>query len=154
MRRRKGEKALRQRESLTYKVTLVRFVVCSSREQTEFEKSLWCIYTLQVYNLLIKFSRTLFQSKWNHNVVDYYNSKYIYYNNRLIRMFSTGVGVAMVTVSLIVCIYYNVIMSYTIYYMFASISEVVPWSICDPAWANMSTCYVRSMTGYKMVILL
>ncbi|KAK7574237.1 hypothetical protein V9T40_011428 [Parthenolecanium corni] len=56
-----------------------------------------------------------------------------------------GVGVAMVTVSLIVCIYYNVIMSYTIYYMFASISEVVPWSICDPAWANMTTCYVRSM---------
>lgn len=62
-----------------------------------------------------------------------------------------GVGVAMVTVSLIVCIYYNVIMSYTIYYMFASISEVVPWSICDPEWANMSTCYVRSMTANKTV---
>lgn len=63
----------------------------------------------------------------------------------------TGVGVAMVTVSLIVCIYYNVIMSYTIYYMYASISEVVPWSICDPAWANMTTCYVRSMGVNKTV---
>lgn len=64
---------------------------------------------------------------------------------------STGVGVAMVTVSLIVCIYYNVIMSYTIYYMVASVSSIVPWSICDPEWANMSTCYVRSMTSADKV---
>lgn len=35
--------------------------------------------------------------------------------------------------------------------MFASISEVVPWSICDPAWANMTTCYVRSMGVNKTV---
>nr|XP_018907731.1 PREDICTED: sodium- and chloride-dependent glycine transporter 1-like [Bemisia tabaci] len=54
-----------------------------------------------------------------------------------------GVGVAMVTVSLIVCIYYNVIMSYTIHYMIASFSSEVPWSKCDPAWADMHSCYVR-----------
>lgn len=35
--------------------------------------------------------------------------------------------------------------------MYASISEVVPWSICDPAWANMTTCYVRSMGVNKTV---
>ena len=54
-----------------------------------------------------------------------------------------GVGCAMVTVSLIVCIYYNVIMSYTVYYMVSSFSSEVPWSKCDPSWADMSTCYVR-----------
>ena len=54
-----------------------------------------------------------------------------------------GVGCAMVTVSLIVCIYYNVIMSYTVYYMVSSFASEVPWSKCDPTWADMSTCYVR-----------
>jgi len=54
-----------------------------------------------------------------------------------------GVGCAMVTVSLIVCIYYNVIMSYTVYYVVSSFSSEVPWSKCDPSWADVSTCYVR-----------
>jgi Sodium:neurotransmitter symporter family len=54
-----------------------------------------------------------------------------------------GVGCGMVTVSLIVCIYYNVIMSYTLHYMGASLSSEVPWAKCDPEWANMDTCYVR-----------
>ncbi|XP_026678952.1 sodium- and chloride-dependent glycine transporter 2-like [Diaphorina citri] len=58
-----------------------------------------------------------------------------------------GVGVAMVTVSLIVCIYYNVIMSYTLYYMFSSLQFDVPWSKCDPEWADMSTCYVRGVNS-------
>ncbi|CAH1389578.1 unnamed protein product [Nezara viridula] len=53
------------------------------------------------------------------------------------------VGCAMITVSLIVCIYYNVIMSYTVFYMVASFDSEVPWSKCDPAWADMATCYVR-----------
>uniref|UniRef100_A0A8D8YPX1 Transporter n=1 Tax=Cacopsylla melanoneura TaxID=428564 RepID=A0A8D8YPX1_9HEMI len=60
-----------------------------------------------------------------------------------------GVGVAMVTVSLIVCIYYNVIMSYTVYYMFSSLQFEVPWSKCDPEWADMSTCYVRDVNTRK-----
>ncbi|KAJ1524970.1 hypothetical protein ONE63_009822 [Megalurothrips usitatus] len=55
-----------------------------------------------------------------------------------------GVGCAMVTVSLVVCIYYNVIMSYTVYYMVASFAKEVPWAKCDPAWANMTTCYTRT----------
>ncbi|XP_034255011.1 sodium-dependent proline transporter-like isoform X1 [Thrips palmi] len=58
-----------------------------------------------------------------------------------------GVGCAMVTVSLVVCIYYNVIMSYTVYYMVASFASEVPWSKCDPAWADMATCYVRNTEG-------
>jgi SNF family Na+-dependent transporter len=62
---------------------------------------------------------------------------------RLLLVHVSGVGCAMVTVSLIVCIYYNVIMSYTVHYMVSSFASEVPWSKCDPMWADMSTCYVR-----------
>ncbi|XP_014662713.1 PREDICTED: sodium-dependent proline transporter-like [Priapulus caudatus] len=53
-----------------------------------------------------------------------------------------GVGAAMVMVSLIVAIYYNVIMSYTLYYMFASMQKVLPWTTCNNEW-NTKYCYVR-----------
>ncbi|XP_039287261.1 sodium-dependent proline transporter [Nilaparvata lugens] len=58
-----------------------------------------------------------------------------------------GVGCAMVMVSIMVCIYYNVIMSYTVHYMVSSFASEVPWSKCDPAWADMATCYVRGDTN-------
>ncbi|XP_076319918.1 sodium- and chloride-dependent glycine transporter 2-like isoform X6 [Tachypleus tridentatus] len=55
-----------------------------------------------------------------------------------------GVGFAMVTVSLIIVIYYNVVMSYTIFYMASIFQYEVPWSRCDPLWANNTNCHVRS----------
>uniref|UniRef100_A0AAQ6AQB3 Transporter n=1 Tax=Amphiprion ocellaris TaxID=80972 RepID=A0AAQ6AQB3_AMPOC len=42
-----------------------------------------------------------------------------------------GVGVAMVMVTLIVSIYYNVIIAYSLYYMFASMQFPLPWSSCS-----------------------
>jgi SNF family Na+-dependent transporter len=45
-----------------------------------------------------------------------------------------GVGFAMCTLSLIVAIYYNVVMAYCLYYMFASFTSVLPWQTCDPNW--------------------
>ncbi|XP_037304232.1 sodium- and chloride-dependent neutral and basic amino acid transporter B(0+) [Pungitius pungitius] len=41
-----------------------------------------------------------------------------------------GVGVAMVMVTMIVSIYYNVIIAYSLYYMFASFQSPLPWSSC------------------------
>uniref|UniRef100_A0A8D0CS76 Transporter n=1 Tax=Sander lucioperca TaxID=283035 RepID=A0A8D0CS76_SANLU len=41
-----------------------------------------------------------------------------------------GVGVAMVMVTLIVSVYYNVIIAYSLYYMFASFQSPLPWSSC------------------------
>lgn len=41
-----------------------------------------------------------------------------------------GIGVAQCIVSLIVAIYYNVIMAYCLYYIFASFTTTVPWSYC------------------------
>lgn len=53
-----------------------------------------------------------------------------------------GVGFAMCTLSLIVAIYYNVVMGYCLHYMFASFTSVLPWSSCDPSWgADLESCY-------------
>jgi len=54
-----------------------------------------------------------------------------------------GVGVAMVMISLLVSIYYNVIMAYCLHYLFNSMRGVLPWTQCDSSWADLR-CYVRS----------
>ncbi|XP_028970013.1 sodium- and chloride-dependent neutral and basic amino acid transporter B(0+)-like [Esox lucius] len=46
-----------------------------------------------------------------------------------------GVGVAMVVVSTLVGIYYNVIIAYSLYYLFASFQFPLPWSDCFD-WSN------------------
>lgn len=55
-----------------------------------------------------------------------------------------GVGFAMVCVSMVVAVYYNVIMAYTIYYTASTFQSEVPWARCDPLWANTTPCFVRS----------
>jgi len=47
-----------------------------------------------------------------------------------------GVGLAQCVVSLIVAIYYNVVMSYCLYYIFASFATEVPWATCNSDWFN------------------
>jgi len=53
-----------------------------------------------------------------------------------------GVGVAMVILSLIVSIYYNVIMAYCLHYLFNSLRSSLPWSTCG-AWSDRR-CYERA----------
>ncbi|XP_013404985.1 sodium- and chloride-dependent glycine transporter 1 [Lingula anatina] len=48
----------------------------------------------------------------------------------------TGVGYGMVIVSGLVAIYYNMIIGWSLYYLFASFTSVLPWDHCDPAWAS------------------
>ena len=52
-----------------------------------------------------------------------------------------GIGFAMCTLSLIVAIYYNVIMAYCLHYMFASFATTLPWASCtDDCWdADVTT---------------
>ncbi|XP_067660398.1 sodium- and chloride-dependent glycine transporter 1-like [Haliotis asinina] len=53
-----------------------------------------------------------------------------------------GIGVAMVTISGMVCIYYNVVIMYAIYYMFVSFVSLdgsVPWGSCGNPW-NTNAC--------------
>ena len=57
-----------------------------------------------------------------------------------------GVGVAMVIISLIVSIYYNVIMAYSIIYVGASFRGVtgeLPWSYCGDWWGADENCVAR-----------
>ncbi|XP_033124324.1 sodium- and chloride-dependent glycine transporter 2-like [Anneissia japonica] len=49
------------------------------------------------------------------------------------------VGYGMVMVSFLVCIYYNVIITYTIYYLFSSFTKKLPWIGCDNDW-NTDFC--------------
>ncbi|KAK3100064.1 hypothetical protein FSP39_014142 [Pinctada imbricata] len=45
-----------------------------------------------------------------------------------------GIGVSMALISLIVAIYYNVIMAYTLFYFFSSMQTNLPWMECKDEW--------------------
>uniref|UniRef100_A0A8C9QVB0 Transporter n=1 Tax=Scleropages formosus TaxID=113540 RepID=A0A8C9QVB0_SCLFO len=69
-----------------------------------------------------------------------------------------GVGVTMVLVSTMVAVYYNVIVGYSIYYMFASFSSPLPWSTCSEkncstTLMGMSTHHFRLSYHIKPVLL-
>jgi len=62
---------------------------------------------------------------------------------------STGVGVGMLVVSLIVAIYYNVIMAYSIIYVGVSFRGItdpqgLPWSYCGEWWGADQNCITRA----------
>ncbi|KAL5012506.1 hypothetical protein ScPMuIL_011057 [Solemya velum] len=69
-----------------------------------------------------------------------------------------GVGIGMVIVSAIVCIYYNVIVAWTIYYLFVSFQAVLPWSECGNSWnteycvdgSHLANTTMTNYTGYEM----
>ncbi|KAK7485581.1 hypothetical protein BaRGS_00023156 [Batillaria attramentaria] len=53
--------------------------------------------------------------------------------------FFTGIGFAMVIISGVVCIYYNVIIAYAIYYMwisFVNLDDDLPWANCQNWWRS------------------
>ena len=53
----------------------------------------------------------------------------------------TGIGYGMVIIGLYVAIFYNVVVSYTLFYIFASLRKEVPWATCDNYW-NTENCTV------------
>ncbi|MEE6496598.1 hypothetical protein FKM82_002431 [Ascaphus truei] len=53
---------------------------------------------------------------------------------RIVPIFQ-GVGITMVLITALVSIYYNVIIAYSLYYLFASFQSILPWSDCFE-WAN------------------
>ena len=46
----------------------------------------------------------------------------------------TGVGWTMFSISFISCIYYNMLVAYSFFYLFASLASDVPWRDCNNAW--------------------
>lgn len=53
-------------------------------------------------------------------------------------LFYSGIGIGMLCVSILVCLYYNVIIAWTFYYLGSSFQSPLPWS-CD-AIANAAVC--------------
>ncbi|GFO09380.1 sodium- and chloride-dependent glycine transporter 1-like [Plakobranchus ocellatus] len=64
---------------------------------------------------------------------------------KVVPMFK-GVGIGMLVCSGIVCIYYNVIIAWTLYYLFSSFRAVLPWSHCGNSW-NDEYCIDESHNG-------
>ncbi|XP_059157975.1 sodium- and chloride-dependent neutral and basic amino acid transporter B(0+)-like isoform X2 [Physella acuta] len=52
-----------------------------------------------------------------------------------------GLGYTTVTLAAIICIYYNLVVATSFYYLFASMQATLPWSTCGNDW---NTCYCRT----------
>ncbi|KAJ3588801.1 hypothetical protein NHX12_009655 [Muraenolepis orangiensis] len=50
-----------------------------------------------------------------------------------------GVGVASVAISFILCTYYNMVITWALYYMFSSFRSTLPWQDCNNTW-NTPNC--------------
>uniref|UniRef100_A0A8C2X352 Transporter n=1 Tax=Cyclopterus lumpus TaxID=8103 RepID=A0A8C2X352_CYCLU len=50
-----------------------------------------------------------------------------------------GVGIASVAISFIMCIYYNVVITWALYYLFSSFQAPLPWQNCNNTW-NTANC--------------
>ena len=51
----------------------------------------------------------------------------------------TGIGWGMFFISFISCIYYNMLIAYSFFYMFASFNSKVPWEDCKNDWNTPGT---------------
>ncbi|KAJ9583871.1 hypothetical protein L9F63_021785, partial [Diploptera punctata] len=63
-----------------------------------------------------------------------------------------GLGYGMVIVSAIVMLYYNLIIAWTIFYMFASFSSVLPWEKCEE-WSTIKHIFNPSFTTSRSYIV-
>lgn len=74
--------------------------------------------------------------------------------NRHFIVLIPGVGFGMVICSAYLGIYYNVIIAWSVYYLFASFTSDLPWDHCDRSWNNecniLHTIYLKIM--YVIVI--
>ncbi|KAM9366310.1 sodium- and chloride-dependent glycine transporter 2 isoform 2-T2 [Symphorus nematophorus] len=63
-----------------------------------------------------------------------------------------GCGIAMLIISVLIAIYYNIIMCWTLYYLFASLKGSLPWANCRNEW-NTVECKDKDMLLLDACIL-
>ena len=51
-----------------------------------------------------------------------------------------GIGWSMIYVSFVVSLYYNLVIGYAAFYMFASFQKTLPWTKCDADWNVNAAC--------------
>ncbi|CAH1777931.1 unnamed protein product [Owenia fusiformis] len=61
-----------------------------------------------------------------------------------------GLGYAMVIISSLVCIYYNVIIAWAIFYLCASFTSELPWQHCGNVW-NTDACMERNASARTFI---
>ncbi|KAL0994404.1 hypothetical protein UPYG_G00121790 [Umbra pygmaea] len=60
-----------------------------------------------------------------------------------------GVGLATVAISFIMCTYYNIIITWALYYLFSSFQSPLPWQSCNNTW-NTANCSDRVVPNTSM----
>uniref|UniRef100_A0A8C1WYI4 Transporter n=1 Tax=Cyprinus carpio TaxID=7962 RepID=A0A8C1WYI4_CYPCA len=59
-----------------------------------------------------------------------------------------GCGIAMLIISVLIAIYYNIIMCWTLYYLFDSLKGTLPWATCKNEWnTNNTFCLSANAVG-------
>eukprot|EP00064_Thunnus_orientalis_P006926 superscaffoldBa00000745_g6945 len=56
-----------------------------------------------------------------------------------------GVGLATVVISFVFSTYYNVLMTWALFYLFNSFGATLPWKSCNSTWNNVGNC----STGFR-----
>jgi len=58
----------------------------------------------------------------------------------------SGVGLATIVISFILCTYYNVIITWALYYLFNTFQSILPWSHCNSTW-NSDNCQLLAINN-------
>lgn len=51
--------------------------------------------------------------------------------------FITGLGYAMLVITFLISVYYNVIIAWTLYYIFVTFRKTMPWGECGNEWNSL-----------------
>ncbi|XP_037604263.1 sodium- and chloride-dependent GABA transporter ine [Sebastes umbrosus] len=60
-----------------------------------------------------------------------------------------GVGIASVAISFIMCIYYNVVITWALYYLFSSFQSPLPWQSCNNTWNTLNCTNHATNSSYS-----
>ena len=64
-----------------------------------------------------------------------------------LEIFLTGIGLAMMIITFLCSVYYNVILAWTFYYMFAAFRKHLPWETCAEPWMTNLCKYVKTLSS-------
>lgn len=60
-----------------------------------------------------------------------------------------GVGLASVAISFIMCTYYNVVITWALYYLFSSFQAPLPWQSCNNTWNTLNCTNHATNSSYS-----